>query len=277
MSRHRLQYVAATSSAVIDMDGASVYTQGGAAGIRGRNWARELGYRDLLQANRPAREESLTVFMKPADADLFRKAADADVDARKPGTLVFDGVWKQAAYILESSVKPQYSGVIANLTVALMDGGWHQVVSKSFMPRGDVPTYEYLDYPHDFAFDYGPIPDPEEVDTGMFQPAPVRLTVYGPATNPYIVVGGNRYEVNTNVPAGGYLVVDGLKMTIEVVTQNGTVADVFSAGERGSGLGGGSYIFQPLPSGVLPVSWDGSFGFDLGWYDIETEPPWNRS
>lgn len=273
---NRLQYVAGASANTIELDGASIHTQNGAAGIRGRAWARELGYRNLLQANRPAREETLTVYADFPRADLLRRVADADVAAKKPGTLVFDS-WKQGAYILECEPHPYYHGVMLQLTVALMDGTWAKLQSVQFLPVSEQPTDEYLDYPFDYEHDYAATASGSSIDTELLQASPVRLTVYGPATNPYVVVGGNRYQVNVTVPAGAYLVIDGRSMTIELVGQSGTVTDVFGAGERGSGQGGGAYVFQPLPPGVSSVSWDGSFGFDLGWYDLEGEPPWNLS
>ena len=272
----RLVYVPATSKAEISLDGPKIWTQDGAAGIRGRSWARKLGYRSLLQANRPAREVSITVYASRQAADLLRRAADADVTARKPGTFVFDGRWRQGGYILECEPTPYRSGVMLDLTLALVDGAWWTLVTNSFAPD-DGTAYEYLDYPHDYEYDFSAPIGGNAVETGLLTPSPVFLRVYGPAVNPYVVVGKNRYQVNVSVPTGGYLVVDGRKKTITVTTQGGTTTNAFQYGERGSGAGGGEYVFEDIPSGLQQISWDGSFGFDLGWYDMEGEPPWSQS
>lgn len=134
----------------------------------------------------------------------------------------------------------------------------------------------YLDYPHDYPHDYQATAM-ADVTPGVLTPSDVYLVVYGPAVNPYIIVGGNRYQVNVSVPAGGYLVADGREKTIMLTLADGTVQNVFSSGVRGSGAGGGSYIFEQIPAGTNEVTYDGSFGFDLGWYEEEGEPPWSQS
>lgn len=270
-----LVYVPATSAGRISLNGPLVWAQDGAAGIRGREWARTIGYRSLLQANRPAREVTLTAYASNAAADQLRRAADADVLARRAGTLVFNGEWSQRAYILQSAPKPHHGGVLMDLTVALMDGAWWSVKTTSFAP-GEGSEYEYLDYPHDYPHDYEISVSSNSIDTGLLSPSPMFLRIYGPAVNPYVVVGSNRYQLNVTVPSGGYVVVDGQEKTITLVTQDGTKTNAFAFGERGSGAGGGAYIFEDVPAGYSVVSWDGSFGFDLGWYDMEGEPPWNQ-
>lgn len=275
--RKRLQYVPSVGAEPISLDGPVAWTQAGAAGIRGHAWTWTLGYRDLFNATRPAREVTLTVYASFAAADELRRAADADVMQRKPGTLVFDGTWRQRAYILEADVKPYYHGVLADLTVALMEGAWWAVQTKAFVPDSGQGQDEWLDYPFDYEHDYGTSASSDSVDTGLLSASPIRLTIYGPATNPYVVIAGNRYQANINIPTGAHLVIDGMEHTIKLVSQSGHVSDAFSSGERGSGQGGGSYIFEPVPAGESAVSWDRSFGFDLGWYDLEGEPPWSRS
>lgn len=273
---HRLTYVPATSSTSIPLDGPAIWAQEGAAGIRGRVWSRTLGYRSLLQANRPARETTLTVYASSAAADLLRRAADADVMARKPGTLIFDGSWRQGAFILECTPKPYNNGVLLEMTVALVDGAWWALVVNSFSPDDGI-SETYLDFPYDYEIDYGAPFSGDDVDTGLLSASPVFIRIYGPATNPYVVVGSNRYQLNTSVANGAYAVIDGRMKTITVVASDGTTTNAFAYGERGSGAGGGSYIFEEVQPGVQSVSWDGSFGFDLGWYDMEGEPPWNQS
>ena len=275
--RKRLVYIPGSGAPEISLDGPLSWTQGGAAGLRGRAWNRTLGFRDLFNATRPAREVSVVVFAAFGAADELRRAADADVAQKTPGTLLFDGAWRQKAYILESESTPHYNGVILELTIALMEGAWWAIQEKSFTVDAGTSTEDYLDYPFDYEYDFGAPASADSVDTGLLVPSPIRLTIFGPATNPYVVIGANRYQVNVTIPNGGYLVVDGMAHTIRLVAQNGTVTDAFAQGERGSGQGGGNYIFEPIPAGETSVSWDRSFGFDLGWYDLEGEPPWSRS
>lgn len=145
---------------------------------------------------------------------------------------------------------------------------------------GAEPTpYEvtYLDYPHDYSYDYQKTSYTGDITPSVLTPSDVHLVIYGPAVNPYVIVGGNRYQVNVTVPSGGYVVVDGRDKTIMLTLADGTVQNVFSSGVRGGGSGGGTYVFEKVPAGTSEVTYDGSFGFDLGWYEEEGEPPWNQS
>lgn len=135
----------------------------------------------------------------------------------------------------------------------------------------------YLDYPHNYPYDYQKTSSTESITPSVLTPSDVRLVIYGPAVNPYVIVGDNRYQVNVTVPAGGYLTVDGRDKSILLTLADGTVQNVFSSGVRGGGAGGGSYIFEQIPAGESEVTYDGSFGFDLGWYEEEGEPPWSQS
>ena len=135
----------------------------------------------------------------------------------------------------------------------------------------------YLDYPHDYQYDYQKTSYAESITPSVLTPSDVHLVIYGPAVNPYVIVGGNRYQVNVTVPSNGYVIVDGRDKTIQLTLADGTVQNVFSSGVRGGGAGGGTYVFEKIPAGTSEVTYDGSFGFDLGWYEEEGEPPWNQS
>lgn len=271
-----LRYVSATG-AVVELDGPVTWSQG-ALDARGREWEYALGYRDAYNLTRPARAVTLEVWTNPAEADNMRRVFDADVANSTPGELIAENVWHQRALVTASQARSAFAGNIGlQLTVLLLDGAWWAVKAIEFAPDDGSEAYEFLDYPYDYDYDYSRASSSKTVDTGLLVASPVRIIIYGPATNPYVVAGGNRYQVDVNVPSGGYLVIDGRAKTIELVAQNGTATDVFAAGVRGSGEGGGSYIFENVAPGEQPVSWDGSFGFDFGWYDEEGEPPWSRS
>ena len=150
-------------------------------------------------------------------------------------------------------------------------------VTPTITAEWQISRDAYLDYPHNYPHDYQKTSSTADVTPSVLTPSDVYLAVFGPAVNPYVIVGGNRYQVNVTVPAGGYLIVDGRDKTIQLTLADGTVQNVFSSGVRGGGAGGGSYIFERVPAGTSEVTYDGSFGFDLGWYEEEGEPPWSLS
>ena len=272
----QLRYVSASGIAA-ELDGPVTWSQG-ALGARGREWDYVLGYRDAYNVVRPARAVDIEVWTQAAEADRLRRILDADAAAGTPGELIAEGKWHQRAMCVASDARAFFAGnVNLQLTVLLLDGAWWAVEGVDFMPDDGEGAGEYLDYPHDYEYDYMESITSGSIDTGLLASSPVHLVVYGPATNPAVTIGGNRYQVNVTVPAGGHLTVDGRAKTIVLTTQGGTSSDQFAAGVRGSGQGGGSYIFEPVAPGEQPVAWDGSFGFELGWYDEEGEPPWSRS
>ena len=62
---------------------------------------------------------------------------------------------------------------------------------------------------------------------------------------------------------------------VELIDVNDDATDRFDCGARGSGLGSGTYCFEPLPAGPLGVSWDGSFGVTLAWWQTKGGLPWS--
>ena len=274
---NQLEYVPGIGGASVQMDGPTSFV-GIAENLRSREWDYDLGYRDLISATRPAREVDIAFYADYQTADELRRVGDADVTARTPGTFIAQNEWKQRGYILASNPNDIHFGRLSTeLKIALLDGAWWRLVMKQFaLPESDTGEV-YLDYPHDYPYDYQKQAAQASVDPSVLTPSDVRIIVYGPAVNPYVIVGDNRYQVNVTVPSGGYLTVDGRDKTIVLTLADGTKQNVFSSGVRGSGQGGGEYVFEPIPAGKHDVAWDGSFGFDLGWYEEEGEPPWNQS
>ena len=486
---NQLEYIPGQGGQSIQLDGPRAFV-GTAENLRGREWQYELGYRDLMNANRPAREVTVSFWTDPETANDFRRAADADMAAKTPGTFVAQGEWKQRGYVLAANPRSiNYDALEIELKIALMDGAWWRFESQSFYPEetpateyasatgetvitagaADAPLHEltvygksaqsgtptpssqipivsvepvsgdsiyidvdgeqtatdlqgyviaalpngtkdeltidstgavtltkrvmvlsvassswvlrsdnryrltlsnaaansvgtniysdsyavvvsasdmqadgigiitagsyaflgvgstlvnsvlmyelatpqtislgsvtlpdvtnysqvsisaaatptitaewqtspdvYLDYPYDFPHDFAEI-KASKVETSVLMPSEVRIVVYGPVVNPYVIVGGNKYQVNVTVPSGGYLTVDGRDKTIVLTAADGTTQNAFSYGVRGDGLGGGTYIFEPVQPGVQEVTYSGAFGFDFGWYEEEGEPPW---
>lgn len=274
----RLSYISGTGAAEVCLDCRSALA-GTAEGVRGREWGYSVGYRSIAAATRAARECSLSVtFLDLAVADELRRLADRDVSMATPGTLAIDG-WTQRAYITAadpSSISRAH--MAAKLTVVLLDGVWRRGHTVSFEPltatQGDGDS---LDLPYDLPCDLGAPSVRSYIDVGEWGAAPLKLTIYGPCTNPAVRIDGNWYRVDATVPDGGYLVVDPLAVprSVTLVNADGSTVDAFPKAHRGDGLGSGEYIFQPASAGTHEVDWDKSFGFGLTWYEEEGEPPWS--
>ena len=277
---HRLAYVSSGGERV-DLDGSGAFV-GTAPKLRSRAWTYTLGLRGASGISRDAREAELDAVMTAERADELRRLADRDVSSGAPGTLVFDDEWYQRAYIAKSEVETVYgrSAVRAALTVLLLDGAWRREESTDFFAE-EVSDGDTLDFPYDFDYDYGGSGANRTVTVGGLLPADMRMTIYGPVTNPRVVVAqgefSNTYSVKVAVPGGSRLVVDGSSHPkgIQLIGTYGEVEDRFADGVRGEGAGSGSYCFEPLRPGTSTVSWDGSFGFTLTAFREEGEPPWS--
>ena len=231
------------------------------AGLRGRVWDYSIGARGLTGITRGAREETVAVKIHDSTAtlDLLRRLADADMAAGTPGTLVADGEWETRAWIAKSepqSITPTM--VETQLTIVLADGVWRRGTTEHHDPRADKAGGD-LDYPN---------------ATGM--PQPVKLTIFGPCVNPYVIIGTNRYEVDATIPAGSRLEIDAASdsRTVTMISDTGLRTNLFGKAVRGTGRGSGTYIFEPLPPGMSTISWAGGFKFDLTAIEERSEPPW---
>ena len=164
--------------------------------------------------------------------------------------------------------------VETQLTVVLLDGVWRRETTTHHDPRTDAGSG--LDYPHDYPHDYGGMSILDTVANTSGMPQPIRLTIFGPCVNPYVIIGPNRYEVDATIPAGSRLEIDGTAdaRTVIMISDTGLRTNLFAKAVRGTGRGSGTYIFEPLPPGTSTISWAGGFEFDLTAIEERSEPPW---
>lgn len=207
--------------------------------------------------------------------EIYEVAA-VDVEAVKPGRL-YIGDWYVPGYIVASRKdRYWYTGAVAEykLTFVSDDPRWTLEHENSFSPGANRDGG--FTYPHDYPYNYGTTMGSMAIDNPSFLPSDAKIIVYGPATNPYVIIGGNRYEVEVTVRNGGYLVIDGAGSppTITLYNEDGSTENVFHRRRGNQKKGGGSYVFEPVKPGVSAVTWDGSFGFDLILYEKRDERRW---
>lgn len=212
---------------------------------------------------------------RPIMDELYETCA-SDLAADTTGRL-YVGDWWMPAVLVSSAKSLWWRGrapVTYELTFHSPRPWWVRERTYQFFPVAEVGSA--LDYPHDYPFDYGGIGQADFVTSGSPYASDFVLRVYGPATNPYVMVGGNRYEVDVTVPDGGLLVVDSAAATVTLSDAQGVSANSFGD-TPDSGAGSGSYIFEPIRPGDQQVSWDGTFGFDLIVMERRDERKWAPS
>lgn len=235
----------------------------------------------IASFNRSVREFPLTmIVISDSDArgrelrNRLFATTEKDVLAKKPGAIHIDD-WYMRCYVRASRKdRYWYTGEAADyeLTVISDDPVWIMEHRTRFS-KGD--TAGGMNFPFNFPFNFGaPNAGTQQIENPGFVQSPVRITVYGPASHPSIVIGGNRYEVECEVPAGGRLVIDGIGKTITLEDAYGRKENVFSKRRGIPCEGSGSYVFQRLSPGHQAVSWDGSFAWDAIVYEQSSERRW---
>ena len=271
----RVYYQPGIRADAISLDGFETYIEWG-DGLRSHTWSRTVTSKSIKGLTLNSREVDVTVRMTDEKANELRRVADADVSAKEPGTIIVDDEWCMRCYIVASKTKDVYwDWIECDLTLALVDSYWWRHKKRHFV-TGLVE--DGLDYPNDHEYDYAFQVGEGSITVDSLIGALPLIRFYGPCVNPYVVIGGNRYEVDVTIPSGSTATIDATssKPTVMLTDSFGNSTSIFADAVREGGLNGGSYAFQPFPSGVQQVNWSGSFAFDVEWVEKDTEPPWVR-
>lgn len=265
---------------VIDLYDPSGLMIGSIEGLRERRWEYDSGYRSITGVTRPVTDRKLSLTsVNPDLLDRLRLVADADIQNDSPGLITVNGEWSQHAYLTVTEVDgdvPSPSMQQVSLTATMLDGVWSSDMPTIRMyPNSSQQSPDgYLDLPTDMSYDLGIGSSISSVSNPLYNPINWRMIWFGPVSSPHITIAGNTYEVDVDVPDGGYLSIDSVRKTVTLVAADGYSSNAFANAVRGSGIGGGRYIFQPLPAGTSYIEWDGSFGINLIPVLEVTTPPW---
>ena len=224
---------------------------------------------------RSPRDFALKVMMSGGSAAERNRVTDVferDVMEATPGTLRVGGSELRCWVVSSSKSSWWFSeGIMgADLTIRADDPVWTREEVFEFKRPAGAGDSSGLDYPFDYPFDYSSSGVSSQIANPFAVPAACRIIVYGPAVSPYVMIAGNRYQVDATVEDGGLLVVDGLARTITLSNADGQSMNAFSAGVREDGAN----VFAKVPVGTHAVTWGGSFGFDVALVEERSEPAW---
>lgn len=275
-----LMYTCATTGESVVLDGSDDHVFFGTVPkLRGYEWSYTLGSKSVTGLHTASREVTATGRVSGSldSIDHMHQLFEADLRNNTPGTLTSDNEWQAKAYVAKAepgNIYPAY--VLFTWTIVLVDSTWTRESTTRYVPRDDSEQLG-LDYPHDYPFDYAGMPPNQSIVNDALTEMPCKLTVFGVASNPTIRIGDNTYQVNCEVPKGSRLVIDGAASpkTVKLIDLYGNETNELPNALRGSGKGGGNYVFQPLPAGSTKVSWAGGFEFDLTVCEQRGEPKWN--
>lgn len=237
-------------------------------------WDYDVSNGAVAGIRREPRESRLTVYVDAPDEiagaaarDRLEEVLDEGVAAGRPG-LVRCGEWyTRCLCVARRKDSWWFDGryLEAELTLLRPEPVWIREETFSFTPAAHADGRGQLDLPFDFPFDFSANPSTRVLRLDSPAPCAWRLTVYGPAEDPYVAIGANRYQVFAAVPPGGLLIADSREMSIVVRDVDGAEVDAFDARIRG-GEGSGEDMWAPVEPGASNVAWDESFGWDVTVY-----------
>lgn len=200
----------------------------------------------------------------------FHSIVVKDIINHKPGRL-YIGDQYLSCYISGDIKTDAFMGVpiqVKNLTVVTDHPFWIHEVSRSFQQiiSGDDPE-GHLDYEYDFNYDYTMPYGSDLIWTvDHFAPCEFLLTVFGPVTDPMILINGHPYQVYTSLDENDYMQINSRNNTIVKYRSDGVRQDIYDSRAKQQS------VFDLITPGNIRVVWSGSFGFDLKLYCERSEP-----
>ena len=192
---------------------------------------------------------------------------EIDVLAGIPGKF-YMGDYYYICYVPESSKTTISSGELCikfDFTTVSDTNTWIKETTYSFSKNQLVSGHGYVyGYPYNYASSANKSFLNDSLADSNF-----KLTIYGGASNPAVSLGGHLYSVETGIESNEYLEIDSKNKTVQKILENGTRVSVLEFRDRDN------YIFKKVPTGIVSVGWNNSFGFDVTIFDERSEPKWN--
>lgn len=211
-------------------------------------------------------EEGLSIRNK------IHEICEKDVLAMQYGRLVI-GDFYLKCYV-KASAKSEYliskNYMKVDMTITTDTASWIAETTTMFRKATEQKETdgEWLDYPHDYEFDYASELNSKTLMNHNFIDSEFRMIIFGGCKNPSINLGGHIYQVNAELSDGEYLTIDSIEKTIILTKYNGEKVNKFNERNRDS------YIFERISPGEHVVVWEGSFGFDITLLEERSEPKW---
>ena len=195
---------------------------------------------------------------------------EADIRNKTPGKIVW-GDYYIECYITESSTTPDDRPVWTDNEISIYCPYpfWTKDNKRSFEPQTAPVGQTFLDYEFDYEYDYHYRPGSDTwVRTFPFA-SRFRMIVYGPCSNPIVMINGYPYQFFDTLAANEYVSINSRTNKIIKHLSDGTAVGIFNKRNKEQS------IFEPIPGGTLTINWSGDFGFDLTIFEERSEPRWS--
>lgn len=220
---------------------------------------------DLILDFRGNREE------RAAAAERIFSATSRDIAQKKIGRLYFKQHYIDC-YLVSSKYENAERARIVRKTMGVYAPYpmWIEEVERSFPKITGGTSGEYLDHDYDYPHDYTAPNAGDAIWTvDHFAPCEFLMKIYGPCSDPSVVINGHRYRVFITLADGDYMTIDSRENSIVLHKNNGIKLDAYDYREKISGS-----VFAPITPGNIRVVWPGDFGIDITLFCERSEPRW---
>ena len=198
---------------------------------------------------------------------------ELDVRGRTPGKLWLNSQYL-SCYLISSEVTNKSKHMLfvtKKLTILPVIPYWCTEETKNFIAGGAESSSPYGKryngrYPYKYGTGYAQTTLDNTV--GSWE-TPMILTIYGPAVNPALSIGGHTYKLNTTLAANERAIIDQLHKKIYKIGTTGGKSNLFNTRDKAND------IFQYAPVGMIPVLYNGDYSFDITLIHQRSEPLWN--
>lgn len=197
----------------------------------------------------------------------FHAAIDHDIVTLTPGRITH-GLYYIECFITTVSTYYDDPWTQQALTIYCPYPFWRRDIDYH-LKLAETDEYEFLDFEYDFPYDYrATLPGYASIQNPGVKAADWEMVIQGYALNPLVVIGGMSVGVNAVIGAEETLYISSKNKTVYKRNANGIETNLFNYRLKTSS------IFEPIPSGDIPVLWSGAFDVDLTVFEERSEPLW---
>lgn len=208
--------------------------------------------------------------------------ADADNIAGQPGRIIVTGRDGSSQYLrcflAVAGAQPEHPRMsnfaTRGVTVLAVEPYWiteqpFNIYAGSNEGPGSTDGKKYN---YKYGYRYGTGLGARTIINSHYAATPVRITVFGPASNPSVTIGGNVYAVTVTLIAGERLIIDPLAPVnkIYVINETGDITNVFDSRDKAHD------IFAPVQPGENDIIYSGDYDLTLTLIQQRSELAWTE-
>lgn len=148
-------------------------------------------------------------------------------------------------------------------------GVWVREVKQTLYATDELEIGGH-NYPYDYPYNYLYSSGSSTILTNPFRmPCKCDIVFPGPCVDPYVIIGGNRYQVKGAFSKGQLVIVRGFgEKDVLLRSQNGSTRSIFGSGIKADG----DHIFAEVPVGDSIASWTGAYNIEVALYEERLSP-----